>query len=155
MRFVRDDLTHPAVIALVELHLHQAHANSPSGSAFALDLSGLRDPAVSFWSAWDGEELMGIGALRAIAPGHVELKSMRTVPAHLRKGVAWAMLNHLLAEARARGDTRVSLETGTNEPFAPARAMYERAGFTPCGPFGDYELSEFNRCYSLALGGVG
>lgn len=151
MRITEDDLTHPEVIALLEYHLRQAMENSPPGSVFALDLSGLRDPAVTVWSAWDGEALMGLGALRQIDPRHGEVKSMRTAPDHLRRGAAGAMLKHITGVALARGYTRLSLETGANAAFAPARAMYEAAGFSPCAPFGDYVLTEFNRCYSKIL----
>ena len=151
MRIVRDDLTHPDVVALIELHLRSAFENSPPGSVFALDLSGLRDPAVTLWSAWDGAALLGMGALKQLDTDHGELKSMRTAPAHLRKGVAAAMLDHLIAEGRRRGYARLSLETGNNAPFAPARAMYERAGFTLCGPFADYSDEAFSRYYTLAL----
>jgi len=151
MRIERDDLTHPDMVALIELHLRSAFENSPPGSVFALDLSGLRDPAVTLWSAWDGDELLGMGALKQLDTGHGELKSMRTAPAHLRKGVAAAMLDHLIAEGRRRGYARLSLETGSNPPFAPARAMYERAGFVPCGPFADYSDESFSRYYTLAL----
>lgn len=151
MRIVRDDLTHPDVIALLEFHLRSAFDNSPPGSVFALDLTGLRDPAVTLWSAWDDEDLLGLGALKRLDADHGELKSMRTAPAHLRKGVAAAMLDHLVAEGRARGYRRLSLETGSNEPFAPARALYERAGFLPCGPFADYTDGDFSRYYRLDL----
>ncbi|MEP7005451.1 MAG: GNAT family N-acetyltransferase [Sphingomonas bacterium] len=148
MRIVRDDLTHPDVIALLDLHLRSAFENSPPGAVFALDLSGLRHPAVT---AWDGNDLRGLGALKELDADHGELKSMRTAPAHLRRGVAAAMLDHLVAEGRARGYSRLSLETGSNEPFAPARALYERAGFEPCGPFADYTDQNFSRYYSLML----
>jgi len=151
MRIVRDDLSHPDVIGLIELHLRSAFENSPPGSVFALDLSGLRDPAVTLWSAWDGDDLLGLGALKELDADHGELKSMRTAPAHLRRGVARAMLEHLVAEGRARGYSRLSLETGSNEPFAPARALYERAGFKPCGPFADYTDADFSRYYRLEL----
>lgn len=151
MRIVRDDLTHPDVIALLEFHLRAAFENSPPGSVFALDLTGLRDPAVTLWSAWEGEHLLGLGALKALDTDHGELKSMRTAPAHLRKGVAAAMLDHLIAEGRARGYKWLSLETGSNAPFAPARALYERAGFMACGPFADYTDTDFSRYYRLEL----
>ena len=151
MRIVRDDLTHPDVIALLEFHLRSAFENSPPGSVFALDLTGLRDPAVTLWSAWDGEDLLGLGALKKLNRDHGELKSMRTAPAHLRRGVAAAMLEHLISEGRARGYKRLSLETGSNPPFAPARALYERAGFLPCAPFADYIDTDFSRYYRLEL----
>ena len=151
MKIVRDDVTHSDVIALLEFHLRSAFENSPPGSVFALDLTGVRDPAVALWSAWDGSDLLGLGALKHLDADHGELKSMRTAPAHLRKGVAGAMLDHLVAEGRARGYKRLSLETGNNAPFAPARALYERAGFGPCGPFADYVDTDFSRYYRLEL----
>ncbi|WP_390901801.1 GNAT family N-acetyltransferase [Sphingomonas alpina] len=151
MRVVTDDLTHPDVIALVELHLKAAFENSPPGSVFALDLSGLRDPAVTLWTAWEEGALLGMGALKRLDAEHGELKSMRTAPAQLRRGVAAAMLDHLIAEGLARGYRRLSLETGNNAPFAPARALYARAGFVECGPFADYTDASFSRYYTLAL----
>ena len=151
MRIVRDDLIHPDVVALLEFHLRSAFENSPPGSVFALDLTGLRDPAVTLWSAWDGEDLLGLGALKQLDADHGELKSMRTAPAHLRKGVAGVMLDHLIAEGTARGYKRLSLETGATEPFAPARALYERAGFEACGPFADYVDTGFSRYYRFDL----
>ena len=155
MRVVEDQLTDPQVIDLLDHHVRQATQNSPVGSVFALDLSGLQDPAVTLWSAWDdsGDQpaLMGLGALLQLDPQHGEVKSMRTAPAYLRRGVAAAMLEHLTAVAKARGYTRLSLETGGNEAFAPARALYEAVGFRPCAAFADYVLTDFNRCYSTAL----
>lgn len=151
MRIVRDDLTHADVIALVKLHLREAFANSPPGRVFALDMTGLRDPAVTLWSAWDADGLAGIGGLKQLDLSHGELKSMRTAPTHIRRGVGQAVLDHLIAEARARGYRRVSLETGSSTPFAPARAMYERSGFVECAPFDAYEDISFSRYYTLEL----
>ena len=150
-KVVPDDLTNPAVIALVELHLRAAFENSPPDSVFALDVSGLRDASVSLWTAWDGDDLLGMGALKLLSADHGELKSMRTAPGHLRRGVARAMLAHLIAEARAQGYRRLSLETGSNAPFAAARALYEGAGFVECGPFADYSDMDFSRYYRMEL----
>ena len=150
-RIVRDDLTHPRVIALIELHLRSAFENSPPGAVFALDLSGLRDPSVTLWSIWDGDDLLGMGALKQLDAAHGEIKSMRTAPDHLRRGVAAMMLDHLVVEAQGRGYRRLSLETGSNDAFAPARALYERTGFTETGPFADYSDTGFSRYYTLAL----
>lgn len=150
-RIVQDDLSHPAVLALLELHLRQAHENSPPGSVFALDLSGLRDPAVTLWTAWEGADLLGMAALKQLDVTHGEVKSMRTAPGRLRRGVAGAMLAHLIAEARSRSYRRLSLETGSNAPFAAAWALYERAGFTECDPFAAYSDRVFARYYTLVL----
>ena len=133
-----DDLRHPAVIALLQEHLDWMHRTSPPESVHALDLDALRQPDIAFWTLWDGEALAGCGALRALDATHGEVKSMRTAQTHLRRGVAATMLEHLVAEARRRGYARLSLETGSMAYFAPAHALYARAGFRPCAPFGDF-----------------
>ena len=133
-----DDLRHPAVIALLQEHLDWMHRTSPPESVHALDLDALRQPDIAFWTLWDGETLAGCGALRALDATHGEVKSMRTAQTHLRRGVAATMLDHILAEARRRGYARLSLETGSMAYFAPAHALYARAGFRPCAPFGDF-----------------
>ena len=133
-----DDLRHPAVIALLQEHLDWMHRTSPPESVHALDLDALRQPDIAFWTLWDSETLAGCGALRALDATHGEVKSMRTAQTHLRRGVAATMLDHILAEARRRRYARLSVETGSMAYFAPAHAMYARAGFRPCAPFGDY-----------------
>lgn len=144
-------LDNPQVEALIRHHHKEAHASTPAENAHALDLASLRDPAVRFVAAWDGNTLLGIGALKMLAPDHAELKSMRTAPDQLRRGVGRAILTHLIALARSRGITRVSLETGTAPMFAPANALYEAAGFTDCAPFGGYRDSPHNRFMTLDL----
>jgi putative acetyltransferase len=151
MRIELDDVSRPDVVALVEYHLRSMHEISPPDSVFALDLSGLKHPSVTFWTAWDGDELLGMGGLKQLDAEHGEIKSMRTAPGALRRGVGRAMLDHILREARAQGYRRLSLETGSNAPFAPAWAMYERAGFEPCGPFGGYEDTAFSRYFTRSL----
>ena len=111
---------------------------SPPQSVHALPLEGLRRPEITFWSVWENGELLGCGALKELDPEHGEIKSMRTVSGHLRKGVARAMLQHILAEAARRGYRRLSLETGAQPGFEPARQLYARAGFTVCAPFAQY-----------------
>ena len=151
IRIVQDDVTHPDVIALLEYHLTQAFANSPPGSVFALDLSRLRAPETTLWSAWEGETLLGLAALKTLDADQGELKSMRTAPAQLRRGVAAQLLAHVMAEARARGLAQLSLETGTSEPFAAAHALYRRAGFVPCGPFADYVDESFSAYFTRGI----
>ena len=133
-----DDLSSRAVIGLLNEHLHSMAQHSPPESVHALDLEGLRQPDVSFWSAWEGSELMGCGAIKELDSRHGEIKSMRTAAAHLRKGVAAALLQYILVEAGKRRYQRLSLETGSAPAFAPARSMYTRFGFVPCEPFADY-----------------
>lgn len=146
-----DDLTHTDVLALLDLHVRAAHDNSPPGSVFALDASGLRHPAVTVWTAWEGDTLLGMGALKQLDPAWGEVKSMRTAPAHLRRGVAATLLDHIIVEARARGYRRLSLETGSNAPFAAAHALYRRAGFVDCAPFGPYHDTVFAQYFTKEL----
>jgi putative acetyltransferase len=133
-----DDLTGPEIRALLEEHLRNMHELSPPESVHALDLAALRRPEITFWTAWDGRTLLGCGALKGLDPTHGEVKSMRTASAHRRKGVGRAMLEHIIAEARARSYRRLSLETGSMAAFLPARRLYESFGFAHCGPFADY-----------------
>jgi len=151
MRIELDDVSRPEVVALVEYHLRSMHEISPPDSVFALDLSGLKHADVTFWTAWDGKELLGMGGLKQLDAEHGEIKSMRTAPTALRRGVARAMLDHIVHEALARGYRRLSLETGSNAPFAPAWGLYERAGFLPCAPFGNYSDTRFSRYFSIEL----
>ena len=138
MQIQIDDLSGPEIIALLEEHLAGMRSLSPPESIHALPLEGLRRPEVTFWSVWENRELLGCGALKELDPQHGEIKSMRTASRHLRKGVASAMLQFILAEARGRGYRRLSLETGAQPGFEPARQLYARAGFTFSGPFADY-----------------
>lgn len=147
----RDDLRGEAIAALLREHLAWVRPFSPPESIHALDLDGLRSPDVDFFSAWDGDDLVGCGALRRLDAGHGEIKSMRTAEAHRRRGVGAAVLEHLLVVARQRGFRRMSLETGAHDAFAPARALYERAGFRPCDPFGDYHADRHSVFLTLEL----
>jgi len=133
-----DDVRGPEMTRLIREHLQSMHLHSPPESIHALGLEALRRPGITVWSAWDGQELLGCGALKELDPAHGEIKSMRTATPHLRKGVAAAMLTHLMDEARRRNYARLSLETGSVAAFEPARALYARFGFANCGPFADY-----------------
>lgn len=145
------DLDDPDVVALLGQHLAFAHAVTPDGHVHALDRSALRAQGIEFFGARSGGELVAVAALRAIGPDHVELKSMHTARAARGRGIGNALLRHLMALARARGHARMSLETGTMEAFAPARRLYERAGFERCRPFADYAENEFSVCMTRAL----
>jgi putative acetyltransferase len=138
MRIETDDLTRPQVIALLNEHLANMHELSPPESVHALDLAKLRQPDITFWTAWDDQGLLGCGALKALAPGHGEIKSMRTPAARRRTGAGRALLDHIVGVARQRNYRRLSLETGSSEAFLPAQRLYESAGFQRCGPFGSY-----------------
>ena len=133
-----DDLAGPEIRALLAEHLHNMHQLSPPESVHALDLTALLKPEITFWTVWSEGELLGFGALKQLTPSHGEIKSMRTASAHRRKGVARAMLRHIIAEARRRSYARLSLETGSMPAFEAARSLYESFGFTYCSPFADY-----------------
>jgi putative acetyltransferase len=152
MRIERITTEQGAVRDLIALHLRGMHANSPAGHVFALGLSGYARPGLTLWGAWDGEALAGMVALQRLDARTGEIKSMRTHPDHLRRGVAAALLEHLIARARSEGLSRLSLETGSGDAFEPALALYRRRGFVNGAAFGDYEASAFNQFLHMDLG---
>lgn len=127
------------VIAMLKFHFDTNISVTPPGSAHVFDLSRLKSPDISFWSAWDGQTLMGVGALKRMNARDGEIKSMHTLKTARRSGVGAAMLRHIMAEARNMGLARLFLETGSFDFFAPARALYARHGFTECAPFEGYK----------------
>jgi putative acetyltransferase len=133
-----DDLKGSEIYELLQEHLRSVALLSPPESVHALDIEALREPEITFWTAWERGELLGCGALKELDSQHAEIKSMRTSSLHLRKGVATKLLNHILEEAKRRGYSRLSLETGSAEAFEPARQLYAHFGFTYCEPFADY-----------------
>lgn len=133
-----NDLQEPEIQQLLQEHLHSMTRHSPSESIHALDLEALRRPEIAFWTAWEGAELLGCGALQELDSRHGELKSMRTARPHLRKGVARAVLDHMIGEARRRGYARLSLEAASMQAFAPAHQLYLSRGFSYCEPFAPY-----------------
>ncbi|MFD3507082.1 GNAT family N-acetyltransferase [Nocardia sp. NPDC058666] len=151
LRVTPDDLSGPQIRALLAAHHAEMSAASPAESMHALDLTALRDPAITVWSAWSGDDLVGCGAMKELDPEHAEIKSMRTAADHTGRGVAATVLTHLVAVARERGYRRLSLETGTEDLFAPARRLYLRHGFTECGPFGSYRLDPLSQFFTLDL----
>lgn len=146
-----DDLTRPAVHALLNEHLDNMRAISPPESVHALDLGKLRQPDIRFWTIWDGGELLGCGALKDSGHGQGEVKSMRTPQNLRRRGAGRLILQHIINEARARGFVRLSLETGSMAEFAPAHALYLSEGFAFCGPFGTYREDPNSVFMTLAL----
>ena len=138
MKIEVDDLSRAAIHALLNEHLQDMYALSPPESVHALDLEKLRQPGITFWSAWEGAELVGCCALKELDRTHAEVKSMRTPNARRRHGAGRAMLTHLIQIARSRSYERLSLETGSMDAFVPAQKLYESFGFAYCGPFGDY-----------------
>jgi putative acetyltransferase len=147
-----DDLSSEETRALLALHLLGMHGSSPPGHVFALDRSGLQSADVTVWTARASGTVAGIAALKDMGGGGGgEIKSMRTHPEHLRKGVAAALLDHIIGEARARGLRRLSLETGSGPPFEPALRLYRTRGFTDGEAFGEYRRSDFNQFLHLEL----
>lgn len=133
-----DDLSGSEVAALIGEHLRSMALHSPPESRHALNLEELKKPEITFWSAWEQDELVGCGALKELDGQHGEIKSMRTSSSHLRKGVAKRILEHIIEEAKRRGYQRLSLETGSMDAFEPARRLYASFGFQYCKPFSDY-----------------
>jgi putative acetyltransferase len=133
-----DDLAGPEIAAFLEEHVAEMRSVSPPESKHALDLAGLRQPEIAFWTAWADRRLVGCCALKELAPDHAEVKSMRVAARERGRGIGARLVEHLVSEARARGFRRLSLETGAMPFFAPARALYRKAHFQPGAPFGDY-----------------
>ncbi len=158
-RFTLDSLEDHRVVALLMEHLHDMYAVSPPESVHALDLDGLRASNIRFWSAWSGEgaidsdetQLIGTCALKDLGGGEAELKSMRVVASLRGSGAAQAILDHVINEAKNSGVQRISLETGTQPYFSPARRFYARNGFVDCAPFGDYVLDPHSCFMTLQL----
>lgn len=139
-----DDLSGEPTQALVKRHLAGMYENSPACSVHAFDLDKLRQPGVTFWSGWAGDQIAAMGALKRLDATNGEIKSMRVADAFLGKGAGRAMLEHIMAEARRAGIVTLWLETGSTDAFIPALKLYESAGFEVCGPFGDYKLDPFS-----------
>ena len=147
-----DDLRGPEIAALLQGHLALMRSLSPPESVHALELGKLRVPAVTFWTVWDGADLMGCGAIKQLASYHAEIKSMHTAARFRGRGVAAHLLKHILATARERNYRRLSLETGSQDGFAPARALYAAHGFVECGPFEGYAPDPASTFLTLELG---
>jgi len=152
MHIVEGGLDDPRVVALLHVHRTRARAETAPDSAHALDVSGLRAADMTFWSMWDGDTVVGIGALKQLSVDHGEVKSMHTAEAARSRGVGSVMLRHIIAAARARGMSRLSLETGSWAYFEPAHALYRRHGFVECGPFGEYREDSNSVYMTLDLG---
>ena len=153
MRIEVDDLSRSEVQALLEEHLSNMYELSPPEQVFALDLTKLRAPEITFWTVWDEEELLGCGALKELSPTHGEIKSMRTPAANRGRGAGRAVLAHIIWVARQRGYKKLSLETGTHEAFEPAHNLYRSQGFAASGPFGSYLSDPHSHFMELSLDG--
>jgi putative acetyltransferase len=151
LRIEQNGLDRAEVRALLGEHLASMYSLSPPESVHALSIEGLKKPDVTFWTVWDGDVLMGCGALQRLSATHGEVKSMRTPATLRRRGAGRAILAHIVAEARARGYTRLSLETGSLQEFEPARKLYETFGFVYCGPFASYREDPYSAFMTLEL----
>jgi putative acetyltransferase len=147
-----DDLTDSRVHDFLYAHLQDMHASSPPESVHALDLQALQSPDITFWTAWLEGQLVSMGALKQLSAAHGEIKSMRTAPQWRGRGIAKQLLTHILQQARSRGLTQVSLETGSMASFAAARALYLKHGFKDCPPFADYQPDPHSVFMTLDLG---
>jgi putative acetyltransferase len=152
MRITKADFCDTRVVDLLRLHHASARAQTAPGSAHALDIAGLQAPGISLWTIWDGDTLLGVGALKRLSPGHGEVKSMHTAKAARRRGAARAMLQHIISNAKETGMSRLSLETGAWDYFLPAQALYRTMGFVECGAFGDYVTDPNSVFMTLQLG---
>jgi putative acetyltransferase len=144
LRIVVDDLSGPRIARFLEEHVQEMRSITPLESKHALDLDGLRKPEITFWSVLDGDALVGCGAIKRLDPVHAELKSMRTAPDRKRSGIASLLLGHIITEATSMGFGRLSLETGSDDFFLPARRLYEKFGFCYCEPFADYRHDPYS-----------
>jgi putative acetyltransferase len=151
LHIIEGGLDDQRVVELLHTHVSRARAETARGSAHALDLSQLRGPDITFWSAWEGDAVVGVGALKRLSAEHGEIKSMHTAEAARGRGVGSALLRQIMAAARARGMSRLSLETGSWAYFLPARALYARHGFVECPPFGEYQADPNSVFMTLEL----
>jgi putative acetyltransferase len=151
LTFHAGDFDSPDVQALLAMHYGIMRSISPHRACHVLPLEGLKDPAITLWAAREDGQLVGVGALKELAPDHGEVTSMRTAPRSLGQGVGREVLHHIVGEAKARGYKRLSLETGGSKPFEAAIALYESEGFERCGPFGGYQDTPFSRFFTREL----
>ena len=151
MRIIQGDFSDSRVVDLLRIHLTSSRAQTASGSAHALDITGLQSLNISFWTIWEDEKLLGCGALKQLSADHGEVKSMHIAETERRKGAGTAMLGHIIESARERGMSRLSLETGSWGYFQPAREFYRSHGFRECLPFGEYVLDPNSVFMSLDL----
>lgn len=151
MKIITGDLEHPKVLALLRAHLDEMNQTSPAEHMHALDVTGLQAQNVSFWTVWEDDSLMGCGALKTLTATTGEIKSMRTHEAHLRKGVAAHLLEHIISTAKERGFSQLSLETGSGPVFEAALQLYRKYGFQNGDAFNTYTNNAFSQCLHLKL----
>ena len=146
MKSIEGNFNNPKVNELLTKHFIELRSVSPAGSAHVLDIAGLKDQSIKFWSLWDNDELIGCGALKFLDKIHGEFKSIRVVDKFRKKGVGEKMINHLIEEAKKLGIKKLSIETGSGKFFEPARKLFAKFNFQPCSPFAHYE-EDLNSCF--------
>ena len=146
MKSIEGNFEHLKVNDLLVKHFKELKSVSPEGSAHVLDISGLKDPSIKFWSIWEENTLIGCGALKFLDENHGEFKSIRVVDDYRKKGYGFKIINHLIEEAKKLDVTKLSLETGSGDFFLPARKLFQKVGFEKCSPFAHYK-EDTNSCY--------
>ena len=146
LKSIEGNFDHPEVHELLTKHFVELRAASPEGSAHVLDIPGLQDKSIKFWSLWNNDMLMGCGALKFLEKGHGEFKSIRIHDNFRRKGNGISVINHLINEAKKLNINKLSIETGAGDFFKPARTLFNQCGFEVCGPFAHYK-EDINSVY--------
>ena len=150
LKSIEGNFDDPKVNELLTKHFIELRAASPEGSAHVLDIAGLKDPSIKFWSLWNNENLFGCGALKFLDKGHGEFKSIRVHDNFRKKGNGAKVINHLIEEAKKLDITKLSIETGAGNFFKPARKLFKKCNFVPCGPFAHYK-EDINSIYLTKL----
>ena len=146
MKSIEGNFSNSKVDELLKKHFIELRSVSPEGSSHVLDIPGLKDPSIRFWSLWDEEELIGCGALKTLEPDHGEFKSIRVADKFRKMKIGQKIISHLIDKSKQLGFKKLSVETGSGEFFAPARKLFEGFGFKTCKPFAHYK-EDPNSCY--------
>mgnify|MGYP001305844087 CR=1 FL=1 len=147
---IEGNFDHPEVNELLTKHFIELRAASPEGSAHVLDIPGLKDPSIKFWSLWQSEKLLGCGALKFLDKKHGEFKSIRVHDNFRNQGNGIKVIEHLILEAKKLHIKRLSIETGAGKFFEPARKLFKKCNFKSCEPFAHYK-DDINSIYLTKL----
>ena len=139
MKSIEGNFDNPEVNELLVKHFIELRSVSPEGSTHVLDIAGLKDSSIMFWSLWEQDQLIGCGALKFLNKNHGEFKSIRVADKFIKKGNGIKVINHLINKAKKLNIKRISLETGTGNFFIPARKLFDKCGFRACKPFAHYK----------------
>ena len=150
LKSIEGSFDNPEVNKLLIKHFIELRSVSPEGSAHVLDIAGLKDPSIKFWSLWEEDDLVGSGALKFLDKEHGEFKSIRVNDRFRSKGNGSKVIDHLIKEAKKLNIRRLSLETGAGDFFLNARKLFNKCGFEVCGPFSHYK-NDINSVYMTML----